>query len=90
MGLDELNKKVTEPHILDTIKNQRKSTTQELIKNLNIHENYEHSKLTEYETEQIIERLEEMDLDGMSDLQNQDKGRKRKFQRVYRSKKKIR
>lgn len=63
MGLDELNKKVTEPHILDTIKNQRKSTTQELIKNLNIHENYEHSKLTEYETEQIIERLEEMDLD---------------------------
>lgn len=63
MSIDDLNKKVSEPHIVDTTTDQRKSTAQELIRNLNIHENYEHSKLTEHETKQIIERLEEMDLD---------------------------
>jgi hypothetical protein len=62
MSINDLNKKITEPHILDTI-DQKKSTTQELIKNLNIHENYEHSKLTEYETKQIIEQLEQIDLE---------------------------
>jgi|GEM_PF-1801770 len=64
MIINNLNKKVEEPHILDTTKDQRKSTAQELIKNLNIHENYEHSKLTEHETKQIIEELEHMDLDN--------------------------
>ncbi len=62
MSINDLNKKITEPHILDTI-DQKKSTTQELIKNLNIHENYEHSKLTEHETKQIIEQLEQIDLE---------------------------
>ncbi len=63
MSINNLNKKVSEPHILDTITNQKKLTTQELIKNLNIQKNYEHSKLTEQETKQIIEQLEYMDLE---------------------------
>lgn len=63
MELNNTKNKITKNNPITGEKNQKKSTTQELIENMIVESNYEHCKLNEDEKNQIIESLENMDMD---------------------------
>lgn len=63
MNINDIKNKTLEPNSIETDKEKRKETAQELIANMNIKKSYEHSNISEYEIKQIVEILDKMDLE---------------------------